>query len=280
MSGQRPRRIWLCADDYGISAGVDTAIRDLIVRGRLNATSVMVVAPSFSRSEAAALDALNAGGTRVAIGLHIVLSAPYRPLSNGFAPLRDGAFPRLARVLLAALHRRLDQAALRAEIDAQFSAFADAFGRMPDFIDGHQHVQLFPQIRDAVLAVAKARTPGAWLRQCGRVTPLRTRIGNGKALLLDALSRRFRQRAEAAGMRTNPGFAGAYAFAEEADFAALFLRFLDHLPESGVVMCHPGFVDAELRRLDPLTTLREREYAFLGEDAFPAMLAGHGVTLT
>jgi putative ABC transport system substrate-binding protein len=27
-------------------------------------------------------------------------------------------------------------------------------------------------------------------------------------------------------------------------------------------MCHPGKVDAELRRLDPLTDLREREYAF------------------
>lgn len=33
-----PRRIWLCADDYGISPGVNRAIRDLIERGRLNAT--------------------------------------------------------------------------------------------------------------------------------------------------------------------------------------------------------------------------------------------------
>ena len=40
-----PRRIWLCADDYGISPGVNRAIRDLIERGRLNATSVMVVGP-------------------------------------------------------------------------------------------------------------------------------------------------------------------------------------------------------------------------------------------
>ena len=39
------RRIWLCADDYGISPGVNRGIRDLITRGRLNATSVMVVGP-------------------------------------------------------------------------------------------------------------------------------------------------------------------------------------------------------------------------------------------
>ena len=51
------RRIWLCADDYGISAAVNLAIRDLVVRRRINATSVMVVAPSFHRSEAQALPA-------------------------------------------------------------------------------------------------------------------------------------------------------------------------------------------------------------------------------
>jgi len=39
------------------------------------------------------------------------------------------------------------------------------------------------------------------------------------------------------------------------------------------------FVDAELQRLDPLTTLREREYAFFAGDTFPAVLARHRVAL-
>ena len=43
MNDAALRRIWLCADDYGIAEGVNRAIRDLIARGRLNATSVMVV---------------------------------------------------------------------------------------------------------------------------------------------------------------------------------------------------------------------------------------------
>ncbi len=35
MNGDAPpRRIWLCADDYGLSPGVNRAIRDLIGRGR------------------------------------------------------------------------------------------------------------------------------------------------------------------------------------------------------------------------------------------------------
>ena len=51
------RRIWLCADDYGISPGVNRAIRDLIAKGRLNATSAMVVAPALGRDEVAAVAA-------------------------------------------------------------------------------------------------------------------------------------------------------------------------------------------------------------------------------
>ena len=52
MSVTPVRRIWLCADDYGISPAVSRGIRDLIARGRLNATSVMVNAPSFGQAEA------------------------------------------------------------------------------------------------------------------------------------------------------------------------------------------------------------------------------------
>ena len=44
-------------------------------------------------------------------------------------------------------------------------------------------------------------------------------------------------------------------------------------------MCHPGFVDAELERLDPLTTLREREYAYFKSDQFTRLLAEKNVAL-
>ena len=68
-------------------------------------------------------------------------------------------------------------------------------------------------------------------------------------------------------------------FRDDADFAALFAGFLDQVPDGGLIMCHPGFVDAELQRLDPLTTGREREYAFFAGDSFPDLLARHGVAL-
>jgi chitin disaccharide deacetylase len=273
-------RIWLCADDYGIAPGVNSAIRDLIMRGRLNATSVMVVAPGFARAEARSLAILNSGTPRAAIGLHLTFTAPFRPLTPGFRPLRENGFPPLRDLFKTGLLRRFERAALAAEIDAQLAAFAAAFGRPPDFIDGHQHAHLAPQVREEVLAAAKRRAPRAWVRQCGSAQPAIKRLADPKGLILDWFSRTMCARAEAAGVPTNPAFAGTYSFRPDADFARKFPRFLDDLPDGGVVMCHPGHVDDELVRLDPLTDLREREYAYLAGDAFPAVLAARGFALT
>jgi predicted glycoside hydrolase/deacetylase ChbG (UPF0249 family) len=273
------RRIWLCADDYGIAPGVNAAIRDLITRRRINATSVMVGAPSFSRAEAVSLSILNAGELYAAIGLHVTLTAPFRPLSKDFHPTRNGVFLPLPELMRGALFRRLDRATLARETAAQLDAFAAAFGRAPDFIDGHQHVHLLPQVRDAVVSSAKALAPTAWLRQAGNRQPLHRRLADPKGLLIGLLSKNFRRRANELGLSTNPAFAGTYGFGAKANFAALFPTFLDGLPDGGLIMCHPGFVDDELRRLDPLTDLRQREHAYLAGDAFPALLAAHGVGL-
>jgi chitin disaccharide deacetylase len=271
------RRLRLVADDYGISPAVNHAIRDLIARGRINATSVMVGTPSFARTEARALVDVAAG--RAAIGLHFTLTAPFRPLGPFRPASADGGFLSLRQMLARGLSRALDGRAAAIEAERQIEAFRRAFGRPPDFIDGHQHVHLLPQVGDALLAVMKARTPTAWVRQCGRTSPFLKRGGHAKAHLLDVLSRRMKSRCAAAGVATNPGFAGAYDFGQRLSYEAVFASFLDGLPDGGVVMCHPGFVDAELARLDHLTTMREQEHAFFAGEAFPKLLAERGFAL-
>jgi predicted glycoside hydrolase/deacetylase ChbG (UPF0249 family) len=106
-----------------------------------------------------------------------------------------------------------------------------------------------------------------------------TKVGDAKAIALDILSSGFRRLADRYGVRVNPAFAGTYSFAMDANYAQIFPKFLRGMPEGSVVMCHPGFVDAELQRLDPLTTLREREYLFLIDSSFPSLLDAHGLTL-
>jgi predicted glycoside hydrolase/deacetylase ChbG (UPF0249 family) len=279
MNDAAPRRIWLCADDYGISPGVNRAICDLIERGRLNATSAMVVGPAIARADVAGLQGAIAGNPRCAIGLHVTLTAPFRPLTMHFRPLDGGMFPSFPKLLQAGLTRRLDPEIIHAELKMQLATFGELFGRAPDFVDGHQHVQLYPQVRDAFLAAVKEAAPSAWVRQCGRNAPLIKRLLLRKALLLDVLSAQFRRRATRAGIAFNPAFACAYDFSKQPDFGVLMGQFLDGLPEHGVVMCHPGFVDDVLTSLDPLTRQREKEHAFLASAGFQQLLAANDVTL-
>ena len=279
MNDAAPRRIWLCADDYGLAEGVNRAIRDLIGRGRLNATSVMVVGSAIGRDEIAALQDIAANSPRCAIGLHATLTAPFRPLTIHFRPTDNGMFPAFPKLLRAGLLRQLDPEIIHAELVVQLAAFKELFGRAPDFVDGHQHAQLFPQARDAFLRAVKEGAPGAWVRQGGRIQPLAKRLGAPKALVLDVLSSQFRKRAARADIAFNPAFAGAYDFSSQPDFGALMGQFLEGLPDGGLVMCHPGFVDEMLESLDPLTTQREVEHAFLGSDHFPPLLAANNVTL-
>jgi len=126
----------------------------------------------------------------------------------------------------------------------------------------------------------KEAAPAAWVRQGGRLQPLAKLLGAPKALVLDVLSARFRKRAAVAGIPFNAAFAGAYDFSKAPDFAALMGEFLDGLPDGGLVMCHPGFVDETLESLDPLTSQREAEHAYLASDRFPTLLAANKVTLS
>src|SRR5512141_2190333 len=119
MSEPRLRRIWLCADDYGISPGVNSAIRDLIARGRLNATSVMTVGAAIGRDEVTELTKVASDSPRCAIGLHVTLTAPFRPLTMHFRPSEGGMFLPFPKLLRAGMLRRLDPEIIGTEVAMQ-----------------------------------------------------------------------------------------------------------------------------------------------------------------
>jgi predicted glycoside hydrolase/deacetylase ChbG (UPF0249 family) len=239
----------------------------------------MVVGAAIGRGEVKALQESVAKCPRCAIGLHATLTAPFRPLTMHFRPTDGGQFLPLPKMLRLGLLRRLDAEMIYGEVLEQITAFKDLFGRAPDYVDGHQHAQLFPQARDGFLRAVKEAAPGAWVRQCGRIGPLSERLAVPKALLLDVLSAQFRKRAARAGIPFNPAFAGAYDFSSAPDFGALMRRFFDRRPDGGLVMCHPGFVDETLVSLDPLTMQREAEHAYLAGEQFSALLKANNITL-
>ena len=139
------RPLLICADDFGLSAGIDAAIAGLVRAGRLVAFSCLSNGPAW-RSDAALAAALR--GPALA-GLHFNLTEG-RPLSPALARCWP-QLPSLPRLLLAAHAGRLPLAALADELAAQWDAFVQAAGVAPDFIDGHQHVHHLPGVRGLLL---------------------------------------------------------------------------------------------------------------------------------
>jgi hypothetical protein len=64
----------------------------------------------------------------------------------------------------------------------------------------------------------------------------------------------------------NSSFSGIYDFGYAKDYAKMFPRFLDHVDEGGLILCHPGLpVPAEP---DPIYGVRQFEYHYLMSDNF------------
>jgi chitin disaccharide deacetylase len=130
----------LCADDFGLTPGVNEAILDLCARRRLSAVSAMVTAPAWRADATRLRDFGKASG--VEVGIHLCFSE-FPPLTP--APsLAPGGRPRgPGRLLAAILAGRLRRKEIAGEIARQIETFAGAVGRLPDFLDGHHHAHQF-----------------------------------------------------------------------------------------------------------------------------------------
>ena len=283
LYGKRPENegtaVLLCADDYALAPGVSTAIRDLVARGRLSATSCMTLFPRWPE-EAARLAPL---AERADVGLHLTLTdhPPLAPMRN-LAP--EGRLPSLGWLVRAALARRFvagpARHEIRAEVRRQLAAFEAAMGRPPDLIDGHQHVHVLPGVRDEVLALfAEGLVPATTLLRVPWEPPVaiwRRGVARARALAIGALSLGLKTNVRARGLMTNDGFRGVRDFRPEEDYRELFRRFVARAGARPMIMCHPGHVDAELARPDPVTACRAGEFAYLASDAFVADMAAAG----
>jgi len=267
LTAAAARVVAVCADDVGLVDGVAATVARLAAAGRLNAASCVTTAPGW-RPAAALLLSANAP---LALGLHFNLSEG-APLTRELRAVWP-AFPGLARLLAGAALNALPLRALASEFRAQADAFADALGRAPEFVDGHQHVHALPGVRDAVLEAIASWPVVPAVRNtaqvCGPAAALKRRViqASGGRTLERALVAR--------GIAHNAVLLGAYDFATAA-YRALFQRWLAAAPrEGGLVFCHPGTATAS----DPIGAARQREADYLGSAAYLADLAAAGVTI-
>jgi predicted glycoside hydrolase/deacetylase ChbG (UPF0249 family) len=271
------KRVVVCADDYNIAPGASKAIRELIAQGRLNATSVMTIFPGLEE-EAKAL-ANTPSPNPVQIGLHLTLSGGFAPLVSPPVATPDGKLPPFTALFSPLGWLKVNRKALALEIEAQIEAFARAFGRMPDYIDGHQHCHLAPPVRKTFVQTVARLAPDAWVRQCGPAKKFSLVTADNKSRFIGALSIAMERLAARANLKVNPSFSGAYDFDGKASFAELFPRFIGELTDGGVVMVHPAYVDDILRSRDTLVDRREEERTLLASDQFLAAMSKAGATL-
>lgn len=262
-AGASPSDVLLCADDFAMTNGVSQAIIELAEAGRLSAVSAFTTSSHWP-SHATWLARVRG---KVAVGLHFNLTFG-RPLGPMPGVANGGAFPALGSLVAQSVLRRLDEAEIADEFDSQCTAFEAEMGFPPDHIDGHQHVHALPVVRSATLSVVLRRYGRSAVKPLLRSpadSPFRI-LARGrhaaKAAALSFLSAGFGSAARRAGFPCNDGFSGVTAFSAtdvETDFAsACKARGPRHM-----VMCHPGFLDAELLRLDAIAARRAAEFKML-----------------
>ena len=269
--------ITLCADDYGLAPGVSQAIRELIVAGRLHATGCMTGSPYWPEA-ALALKPLDG---RAEIGLHLTLTdqVPLGPMRD-LAPA--GRLPPVGALVKRALAGRLNQAEIAAELDRQLDSFEAAFGRAPDFIDGHHHVHQLPGVGEVVLAAWHGRLGRkGWVRSCWEPPAgvLIRGVDRLRALIISELGRGFRRRLRRDGVPHNRSFRGVYDLSDRVPYGDLFTAFTDRPGPATLVMCHPGLVDAALIAADCLTHRREAEFHYLASPECAESLDKRGIRL-
>lgn len=246
------RGVVICADDFGMSEGINDAILELIDNGRLSATSCMTNMPCWTP---AAAEQLLKRRHLAALGLHFNLTEG----DNATA---------LGKLMLKSLSRQLDKQSVLEQFDAQLDKFEQLIGSAPDFVDGHQHIQMFPIIRDALLNRLSQRygEQMPWVRISK--PSLSGHDSAFKALVLRMIGWGFETSRRQNNVRGNTAFTGMYSLTPGADFAGMMRHWLNTEPDGTLIMCHPGKSSGKT----PLARARRNEYQWLSSDRFKESL--------
>jgi predicted glycoside hydrolase/deacetylase ChbG (UPF0249 family) len=256
----------LCADDFSLNPAINAAILSLLDQQRLSAVSCMTQSPTWP----ADAKQLAPWKNHIDIGLHF-------NLTHSFPACYSTSLPAL--MLQSTLHL-VNRTALQQSLRTQLDRFEQALGCAPDFIDGHQHVHLFPVIRDLFISEYQKRygtlDTKPWVRS---LHSLPGDAGQFKARVLQAMgARALHTLLVQHGIPHNNGFAGIYDFNPNENLDARMQQWLESLPDGGLVMCHPAL---EYKNGDDaIAAARYNEYRFLSSDPFTQTLLQHNLVLS
>ena len=273
------RQLIVNADDYGLAPGVSRGIRAAYREGIATSTTVMVNQPDIKDQMAEAL-----ANTGLGLGLHLVFTTCRPVLPPARIPglvTAEGSFLDQHSVWVNADHIPLGQ--LEAELVAQVEQFAYLTGVLPDHLDCHHFVHLYPPFFQVYADLA------ARFNLPLRVPfPLETDFVRAVQTLpfLEGFPRDLVR-----GMiATNSALVGSRQLAHPDRFIGTFfgrdalaldhlLGLLDTLPEGvSELMCHPGYDDPALAA-SSYRSERETELHLLTHPAVRARVVDRDIEL-
>jgi len=255
-----PRSIIVCADDFAVNQSASLGIAKLAAMQRLSATSAMVLSPRWAQ-DVALLQPLRG---QIDVGLHLDWTSDFAIAAGHGMPL--GAAMR--RALLGGF----DVAQATRVIEHQLDLFEAHWQAPPDYVDGHQHVQQFAGIRQALVAVLARR-------YAAQATQPYLRVSRATAGLTDLKSRviawmganAIESIAAREGIPLARGLFGIYDFdAAPERYARLMQGWLARAPAGAILMCHPAQATEPGDEIGPA---RAQEFAYLSSPEFAAALA-------
>jgi hopanoid biosynthesis associated protein HpnK len=253
------KRLIINADDFGLTGGVNRAIREAHENGILTSATLMANGAAFDDAVQVSRSA-----PRLSVGCHVVLVDGFPVLEpTSVSTLLDGKFSkfrqRLSKFAVLSLCGRLNEDEIEAEATAQIRKLQLA-GILVSHLDTHKHTHIFPQVLRPLLRAAK---------NCGvpairnafepvRISLLAERPTLWKRLtqvkLLRSFAKAFRRSVKEAGILCPDGALSIAATGALDE--TLFRILLENLPEgTWEFVSHPGYNDAELQTVG--TRLKE-----------------------
>jgi hopanoid biosynthesis associated protein HpnK len=281
------KRLIVTADDFGLTDRVSKAIQQAHRQGVVTTASLMVNTKGF---DGAVEIARSEPGLDVGLHLNLTEGQPVLPYSRipSLANLSGFIYKHPARLAVGLFLRRVSTRDLELEIRAQIEKTVAARMQITH-IDGHKHSHAIPPVLHllarilpeygihAVRSVKESvpRLHGLFRRH-GWSRQIALQYGFGKSLSMAwTLS----------GIRRNSRLLTPQQFYGVAQTGFLDLQaFEDILRDckDGIneVMCHPGFVDDDLRRTPTrLLAQRQRELDLLTSSELREAIRRAGITL-
>lgn len=260
-------RLIVNADDFGLTAGVNRAIRELNQRRILTSATLMARA-------SATVEAVEIANTTptLGVGCHVVLvdGEPVLPPSEITTladPLTGRFYPKLGVFLRRLLSGAITASDIENEASAQITSLQGR-GVSLSHIDTHKHTHMFPAVLRPVLRAARAagihavRNPFEPVWSI-RATPYAPWVRRMEVSVLRRLYRTFRQIVAEEEFFTTDGAMGVLATGTlDANSVGSLLAAMP----SGTweLVTHPGYSDADLARANTrLLAARDLERAAL-----------------